>query len=96
MLESPLPQAVDESRGKQQTNQKAQKERMGKEMPTRALQSSDSPGNLEGHAHARGCAGTRKRPETALSRCLCSASKRVGATRSAEARRVVSHLAERG
>ena len=69
---------------------------MGNEMPTRALQSSDGPGILEGHAQARGGAGTQERPEKALSRRLCLASKRVGATGSAEEGRVSGHVAECG
>ena len=43
--------------GQTQTKQQVQKETIGQERPTRALKSCKSPGNMEVHTRAWGCAG---------------------------------------
>lgn len=45
-------------------------EKLGSGMSTRALRSSDSPGSLEGHVHAQGCADTQERPGNDLNNRL--------------------------
>lgn len=53
--------------GQTRTKQQVQKETIGQERPTRALKSCKSPGNMEVHTRAWGCAGIWKRPAKALS-----------------------------
>lgn len=61
MLSLLLPEAVAKSWGLGEA---------GKWDVHRALRSSDSPGSLEGHMHAQGCADTQERPGNDLNNHL--------------------------